>query len=112
MKIKSILAFAAAMALSFATHAHECSGGAGGGMDATGNQCNDESAYSAALASATAAANPAVQFGTRHEHIAVAGAIKPVAASATGASYSKSAAQRAPKKYSHRATKRSQATAG
>jgi hypothetical protein len=30
------------MFYSIAAHAHDCSGGAGGGMDATGNQCNAE----------------------------------------------------------------------
>lgn len=112
MKIKSILAFAAVMAFSFAAHAHDCSGGAGGGMDATGNQCSEESVYSSTLVSGTPAAIPAAQAGMRHEQNAVAGAIKPVATSAASATYSKSAAQRAPKKYSHRATKKAQATAG
>ena len=112
MKIKPILAFAAAMAFSFSAHAHDCSGGAGGGMDATGNQCNAEGAYSAELVSHAPAANPAAQFGPRHEQN-VAGAIKPVATSANGATAARSASsQRAPKKHSHRAPKKLQATAG
>ena len=113
MKIKPILAFAAAMAFSFSAHAHDCSGGAGGGMDATGNQCNAEGAYSAELVSHAPAANPAAQFGPRHEQNVVAGAIKPVATSANGATAARSASsQRAPKKHSHRAPKKLQATAG
>ena len=112
MKIKPILAFAAAMAFSFAAHAHDCSGGAGGGMDATGNQCNEEGAYSVELVSGAPAANPAAQFGLRHEQNVVAGAIKPVATSANGATPARSASQRTPKKYSHRAPKKLQATAG
>jgi hypothetical protein len=31
---------AAALALAASAHAHDCSGGNDGGMDATGNQCN------------------------------------------------------------------------
>ena len=112
MKIKPILAFAAAMAFSFSAHAHDCSGGAGGGMDATGNQCNAEGAYSVELVSDAPAANPAAQFGLRHEQNVVAGAIKPVATSANGATPARSASQRAPKKHSHRAPKKLQATAG
>ncbi|HEY5862187.1 MAG TPA: hypothetical protein VIX61_03795 [Casimicrobiaceae bacterium] len=112
MKIKPILAFAAAMAFSFSAHAHDCSGGAGGGMDATGNQCNAEGAYSVELVSHAPAANPAAQFGLRHEQNVVAGAIRPVATSANGAAPARSASQRAPKKHSHRAPKKLQATAG
>lgn len=37
--LKSAIAFAAAMLVAGAVHAHDCSGGAGGGMDATGNDC-------------------------------------------------------------------------
>ena len=110
MKIKSILAFAAAMALSFAAHAHDCSGGTGGGMDATGNQCNDESAYSAVLVTAMPTAGPAAQLSPRN---VASGAIKTVATSA--ASATPRASQRAPKKYSQRATtkaKKEHATAG
>jgi hypothetical protein len=42
VKIKSAMAIAAtAMLVSVSAHAHDCSGGSSGGMDATGNQCND-----------------------------------------------------------------------
>jgi hypothetical protein len=115
MKIKSILAFAAAMALSFAAHAHDCSGGAGGGMDATGNQCNDEGAYSAALVSTAPNAIHAAQLSPRHEPNVVTGTIKPVATSTASATSARSASQRAPKKFSQRATtkaKKDHATAG
>ena len=37
-QLKSIV-FAAAMLMAGTVHAHDCSGGAGGGMDATGNDC-------------------------------------------------------------------------
>jgi hypothetical protein len=55
MKTQRILAIAAAMALSFAAHAHDCSGGASGGMDATGNQCSDEATVEAFEAASVAA---------------------------------------------------------
>ena len=42
MNVKTIAALAAATLFSIAAHAHDCSGGASGGMDATGNQCNGE----------------------------------------------------------------------
>jgi len=37
--LKSAIAFAATMLVTGAVHAHDCSGGASGGMDATGNDC-------------------------------------------------------------------------
>ena len=115
MKIKSILAFAAVMALSFAAHAHDCSGGAGGGMDATGNQCNDESAYTLVSAPTPPTPSPVAHFELRHEPNAIAaGAIKPVATNTAGASPARSASQRAPKKHSQntKKVKNNNATAG
>jgi hypothetical protein len=103
MKIQPILAFAAAMALSFAAHAHDCSGGAAGGMDATGNQCSDESAYSQTSVAGAPAASPAAQLGARSASVAT---FKPVATNADKAS------QHASKKNSHRAAKKPIATAG
>ncbi len=52
------LAFAAAFVLAGAVHAHDCTGGADGGMDATGNQCNEPIAI-AWLGSAHAATDVA-----------------------------------------------------
>jgi len=109
MKIQPILAFAAMMALSFAAQAHDCSGGAAGGMDATGNQCSDESAYSSASVSSMQAASPAAQFGTRHQQSTVA-AITPVATNP--ATNAKSGPQHAAKKHAHRAAKKQHATTG
>jgi len=40
MKTRSWVVFAAATLFSMSVHAHDCSGGAAGGMDATGNECN------------------------------------------------------------------------
>jgi len=41
MKAKVLLPLIAATLFSLSAHAHDCSGGADGGIDATGNQCND-----------------------------------------------------------------------
>jgi hypothetical protein len=41
MKAKVFLPLIAATLFSLSAHAHDCSGGADGGIDATGNQCND-----------------------------------------------------------------------
>jgi len=41
MNAKLFAPLFAAMFFSLPAHAHDCSGGAGGGIDATGNQCND-----------------------------------------------------------------------
>jgi len=64
MKIKAMTILAAAMLYSFAAHADDCSGGANGGMDATGNQCNAEVVYVDAAASmpqATSLSSPAAR---------------------------------------------------
>ena len=41
MNAKLLAPLFAAMFFSLPAHANDCSGGVGGGMDATGNQCND-----------------------------------------------------------------------
>ena len=41
MNAKLLITAIAAALFSLSAHAHDCSGGANGGMDATGNQCND-----------------------------------------------------------------------
>lgn len=55
MNAKILLPLIAATFFSLSAHAHDCSGGVGGGMDATGNQCNDAAAV-ATTASSDAAA--------------------------------------------------------
>jgi hypothetical protein len=71
MNAKS-LSLIAAMALSFSAHAHDCSGGANGGMDATGNQCNDMASIatlvSSDAATVPAAAMPAAKKGKSVSH--------------------------------------------
>jgi len=49
MNAKVLIAVIAATLFPLAAYAHDCSGGADGGMDATGNQCTDE--HAAAFAS-------------------------------------------------------------
>ncbi len=51
MNAKSLLLLIAATCFSLSAHAHDCSGGANGGMDATGNQCNDAAAIGTVVAS-------------------------------------------------------------
>ena len=109
MKIQPILAFAAVMALSFAAQAHDCSGGASGGMDATGNQCGDEAAYSATSMTSAPAANPSAQFGAQQAQSTGANPVKPVA---TNARHSTMSSHHATKKYSHRTPKKQLATTG
>lgn len=46
---------AAALVLAASAHAHDCSGGNDGGMDATGNQCNEPASV---VAAAQAPARP------------------------------------------------------
>ncbi len=41
MKFDHALCLAGLIAFSGALHAESCAGGVGGGMDATGNECND-----------------------------------------------------------------------
>jgi hypothetical protein len=61
-QLKSALTFAAAMLVAGAVHAHDCSGGAGGGMDATGNDCGvvADVVASTEVASAAAVGHPVV----------------------------------------------------
>jgi len=71
MNAKS-LSMIAAMALSFSAHAHDCSGGVNGGMDATGNQCNDMASVamlvSSDAATAPTTAMPAAEKGKSASH--------------------------------------------
>jgi hypothetical protein len=48
MNLRHILTAAAGLLLAAAVQAHDCSGGTEGGMDATGNQCNDPATVVAA----------------------------------------------------------------
>ena len=41
MNAKLLIPFIAATLFSVSAHAHDCSGGSNGGMDATGNECSD-----------------------------------------------------------------------
>ena len=41
MNAKPLVVLVAATLFSVSSYAHDCSGGPSGGMDATGNQCND-----------------------------------------------------------------------
>ena len=54
MNARLLVPLVAAMFFSLSAHAHDCSGGANGGMDATGNQCNDAIAVAAVASSAGA----------------------------------------------------------
>lgn len=47
MRMLRTLGLAAAVAFAGPAHSQECSGGSGGGIDATGNQCNDPVAVAA-----------------------------------------------------------------
>ena len=60
MNLHRALIAAAALLLAATSHAHDCSGGQDGGMDATGNQCNEPSSVVAA-APAAGFAKPGVQ---------------------------------------------------
>ena len=46
MNAKPVVTLIATTLFSISCYAHDCSGGPNGGMDATGNQCNDTAAYS------------------------------------------------------------------
>ena len=41
MNAKFLISLVAGTLFTLSAHAHDCSGGTDGGMDATGNQCND-----------------------------------------------------------------------
>ena len=47
MNAKFLIPVIAGAFFTFAAQAHDCSGGTGGGMDATGNQCNDATVVAA-----------------------------------------------------------------
>jgi hypothetical protein len=49
MDARSLIPFVAATLFSLSAHALDCSGGANGGMDATGNECNGATAGTVAL---------------------------------------------------------------
>ena len=54
MNAKLLIPIIAATFFTLSAQAHDCSGGTDGGMDATGNQCNDTAAAAAAATAATA----------------------------------------------------------
>jgi hypothetical protein len=54
MNARLLVPLVAAMFFSVSAHAHDCSGGVNGGMDATGNQCNDAVAVATLAPSAGA----------------------------------------------------------
>lgn len=56
MNLRQALIAAAALAIAASAHAHDCSGGNDGGMDATGNQCNEPGSVVAAATVARSAA--------------------------------------------------------
>lgn len=53
MNARCLTSLVAATLFSVSAYAHDCSGGADGGMDATGNQCNDPVAAVVSSDSAT-----------------------------------------------------------
>jgi len=55
MNLRRTLLTTIFVALAGAAHAHDCSGGAEGGMDATGNQCSDNATQVAAVPASSAA---------------------------------------------------------
>lgn len=57
MIAKLLLPLIAATFTSLSAYAHDCSGGADGGMDATGNQCNDVASVAPVVPSKGAAAS-------------------------------------------------------
>jgi len=44
MNAKFLISIVAGTLFTFSVHAHDCSGGANGGMDATGNECTRDAA--------------------------------------------------------------------
>ena len=51
MNAKTLIPFIAATLFSLSAYAHDCSGGANGGMDATGNECNNATTVGTVIAS-------------------------------------------------------------
>jgi hypothetical protein len=54
MNAKPLIPLIAAMFFSLSAHAHDCSGGTNGGMDATGNECNDTATVTTVVSSKSA----------------------------------------------------------
>ena len=59
MNARMLIPLVAAALFSLSAHAHDCSGGANGGMDATGNQCNDTVAVATIASSDSATSSSA-----------------------------------------------------
>jgi len=59
MNAKFLLSTVAGMLFTLSVHAHDCSGGTDGGMDATGNQCNDVAAVATDVSSSRPTSPPA-----------------------------------------------------
>jgi len=77
MKFDHALCLAGLIAFSGALHAESCAGGVGGGMDATGNECNDASWQTDASASvASPVAAPTVAPNVRPAERKVSGLVK------------------------------------
>jgi hypothetical protein len=51
MNAKFLIPLIAGTFFTLSAHAHDCSGGTNGGMDATGNQCNDAAAVATDVSS-------------------------------------------------------------
>ena len=51
MSTKFLISTIAGTLFTFSAHAYNCSGGTDGGMDATGNQCNDVAAVATEVSS-------------------------------------------------------------
>ena len=79
MNAKLLIPMIAATRFSLSAHALDCSGGANGGTDATGNQCNDAATF-ATVASSDDATFPSARL--------------PKVETNKAASYSKSAVKR------------------
>ena len=59
MNAKLLVPVVAAMFFSISAHAYDCSGGTNGGMDATGNECNDTASLVTVATAAGATFAPA-----------------------------------------------------
>ena len=68
MNVRTMMLLTAAMFYSIAAHAHDCTGGAGGGMDATGNQCNAEFFVSTDAATTTPTVVSQLSTGANDSH--------------------------------------------
>lgn len=83
MNLRHTFLAVAVLALTGAAHAHDCSGGSDGGMDATGNQCNETLAIAAAPASGKAGPAAVDRPRTRATRAIPAGARAARAAAST-----------------------------